>query len=263
MSISLILALAAPPAAPAAPPAPATPAPDTCTTLVITGHPSYPPVAWAAGGKIAGAAPDLVTRVARSVGVQQVESRDFGSWEKAQAAARSGAADVIFGIYRTEERKEFLDYLEPPFMTDPVAIVVRKGAAFRFAGWNDLKGKKGVTNAGESFGDRFDTFLARELDVTRAPGVDRVFAALLDGKADYAIIALYPGRNLARKLGIQGKVEFLPRELVSADMFVAFSRKSSCAAGLRERFVRALQEAVRGGEVKKLLEEADLEFAGK
>ena len=246
----------------AAAPAVALAGPD-CTELVITGHPSYPPVSWSTGRRLVGAAPDLVTQVATSLGVAKVVSTSFGSWEKAQAAARSGEADVIFGIYRNDERKEFLDYVEPPFATDPVAVVVRKGAAFPFADWNDLKGKKGVTNVGESFGDRFDAFLARELTVARAPGVDRVFAALLDGKADYGIIALYPGRNLARKLGIQEKVEFLPHELVSADMFVAFSKKSRCAPGLREGFARALQAAVRGGDVKRLMEEANLEFAGK
>jgi polar amino acid transport system substrate-binding protein len=234
-----------------------------CTELVITGHPSYPPVSWSSGRKLIGAAPDLVTRIATSLGVRKVASTDFGSWEKAQAAARGGEADVIFGIYRTEERKEFLDYLEPPFMMDPVAIVVRKGTAFPFADWKDLKGKKGVTNAGESFGDRFDPFLARELTVARVPGVAAVFTALLDGKADYAIMALIPGRNLARKLAILDKVEFLSREVVSAEMFVAFSRRSRCATALREGFARALQAAVAGGELKKLLEEADLEYAGK
>jgi polar amino acid transport system substrate-binding protein len=234
-----------------------------CKELVITGHPSYPPVSWTSGRRLVGAAPDLVTRIAAALGVAKVTSTDFGSWENAQTAARGGEADVIFGIYRNEERKEFLDYVEPPFMMDPVAIVVRKGAAFPFAEWTDLKGRKGVTNAGESYGDRFDAFLARELTVARASGVERVFTTLLDGKADYAIVARFPGRNLARKLGIAGKVEFLPREVVSAEMFVAFSKRSKCAPALRDGFARALKAAVDGGQVKTLLEEAGLEFAGK
>jgi polar amino acid transport system substrate-binding protein len=167
-----------------------------CKELVITGHPSYPPVSWTSGRRLVGAAPDLVTRIAAALGVAKVTSTDFGSWENAQTAARGGEADVIFGIYRNEERKEFLDYVEPPFMMDPVAIVVRKGAAFPFAEWTDLKGRKGVTNAGESYGDRFDAFLARELTVARASGVERVFTTLLDGKADYAIVA--PGSRQRR-----------------------------------------------------------------
>ena len=118
-----------------------------CPTLVITGHPSYPPVAWAAQGKIVGAAPALVRGIATKLGVKNVVSKDFRTWEGAQDAARKGEADVIFGIYKNDARAKYLDYVEPPFMVDPVAIVVRKGEHFAFAEWSDLKGRKGVTNA--------------------------------------------------------------------------------------------------------------------
>ena len=243
-------------------PAAALAGPD-CPDLVVTGHPYYPPVAWSSGGKIVGAAPELVTGIASALGVGKVTSRDFGTWEKAQAAARNGEADVIFGIYRNDERKDFLEYVEPPFMVDPVSVVVRSGAPFPYAQWSDLKGKKGVTNVGESYGDRFDAFLGRELTVARAPGIEKVFATLLDGKADYAIVALYPGNNVARKLGITGKVEFLPRDVVSADMFVAFSKKSPCLGLLKDGFGKALRAEVEGGKVKELLRSADASFAAQ
>ena len=227
-----------------------------CTTLTITGHPSYPPVAWAAKGSIVGAAPDLVRGIASKLGVKKVVSKDFGSWEAAQAAARDGQADVIFGIYKNDARALYLDYLEPPFMADPVAVVVRKGAGFAFGEWDTLKGRKGVTNAGESYGDKFDAYMTKELTVARAPGVGKAFAALLAREADYMIVGLYPGRDEARRLRIAAKVEFLPKELVSAGMYVAFAKTSSCGA-LRARFGAELKAAVDGGAVAKLLKAAD------
>ena len=227
-----------------------------CPDLVVTGHPYYPPVAWSSGGKIVGAAPELVTGIAAALGVPKVTSKDFGTWEKAQAAARSGEADVIFGIYRNAERMDYLDYVEPPFMVDPVSVVVRAGVTFPYAQWSDLKGRKGVTNAGESYGDEFDNFMARELDVTRVPGIEKAFAAVLDGTADYAIVAFYPGRNAARKQGLTGKVVFLPKTVVNADMFVAFSRKSKCLPALKDGFAKALKAAVDGGKANALLEAA-------
>jgi polar amino acid transport system substrate-binding protein len=226
-----------------------------CPSLVITGHPAYPPVAWAAEGKIVGAAPALVSEIASSLGVKDVVSKNYGSWEDAQEAVRNGEADVIFGIYKNDERAAYLDYVEPPFMTDPVAIVVRKGAGFGFAEWQDLKGRKGVTNAGESYGDKFDAFMAKELTVARPAGVDKVFAALLVGKADYMIIGLYPGRNEAKRLGIADKLEFLPKELLSSAMYVAFSKHSQCTA-LRAGFAPAIKTAVDNGTVRELLEAA-------
>ena len=227
-----------------------------CVALVITGHPSYPPVAWAAQGKIVGAAPDLVSGIAAKLGVKDVVSKDFGSWENALGAVRGGEADVIFGIYKNDARALYLDYLEPPFMMDPVSIVVRKGAGFAFTEWNDLKSRKGVTNIGESYGDKFDAFMAKDLTVARAAGVDKAFAALLARQADYMIVGLFPGRDEARKLGLIDKVEFLPKELVSAAMYVAFSKKSKCGA-LQAGFSSGIRTAIDGGAMRQLLEAAD------
>lgn len=227
-----------------------------CATLTITGHPSYPPVAWAAQGKIAGAAPELVSAIAARLGVKNVTSKDFGSWEGAQDAARKGEADVIFGIYKNDARAQYLDYIEPPFMTDPVSIVVRRGADFAYAEWSDLKGRKGVTNAGESYGDKFDAYMKSDLTVARAAGVDKAFAALIGGQADYMIIGLYPGRVEAKRLKLADKIAFVRKELVSADMYVAFSKQSKCA-GVKAAFGAEIRRAVDGGAVRKLLEAAE------
>jgi polar amino acid transport system substrate-binding protein len=251
-SILAVLALFVPAAALAAP---------DCQELVVTGHPYYPPVAWSSGGGLAGAAPRLVTGIAESLGFTKVTTKDFGSWEKAQAAARSGEADVIVGIYKNTERMDYLEYAEPPFMVDPVSIVVRAGVAFPYERWSDLKGKKGVTSAGESYGTKFDNYMARELTVARVPGIDKAFAAVLDGNADYAIIAFYPGRDALRKQGLFGRVAFLPKTVVDADLFVAFSKKSKCLGALKDGFAKALKADVAAGKANQLLEAANQTLA--
>lgn len=228
-----------------------------CRSLVITGHPANPPLAWVADGKIVGAGPELVASIARKLGVENVISEDFGSWEKAQRAAKRGRADVIAGIYKNDERLGYLHYVEPPFMPDPVVVVVRKGEGFAFAKWEDLKARRGVTNAGESFGDRFDAFIKDELTVFRTPGVAEAFEALLEIRADYLIIGRYPGTSEARRLGIEDKVEFLPFVLETADVYVAFSKRSKCYKALASGFAAELEAAVRQGRVKALVEAAE------
>ena len=103
-----------------------------------------------------------------------------------------------------------------------------------------------MTNIGESYGDKFDAFMAKDLTVARAAGVDKAFAALLAHQADYMIIGLFPGRDEARRLGIVDKVAFLPKELVSSAMYVAFSKQSKCGA-LRTGFSAGIRTAVDGG----------------
>jgi polar amino acid transport system substrate-binding protein len=156
---------------------------------------------------------------------------------------------------RGSRLRQPLDYVEPPFMMDPVSVIVRRGEGFSYATWDDLKGRRGVTNAGESFGNAFDRFMASSLTVARAQGVDKAFDALLDKRADYLIIGLYPGRNKARKLGIAQQVTFLPKAIVSQPMYVGFSKKSKCNA-LKADFAKGLRQAVAAGRVQPLLEAA-------
>jgi polar amino acid transport system substrate-binding protein len=225
----------------------------TCQSLAITGHPAYMPVAWAEQGEIVGPAPELVSGIARKLGVRKVTSVDYGSWDKAQVAVRDGEADVIFGIYKNDERMKWLDYVEPAFMTDPVSVVVRRGEGFAFAKWEDLEGHKGVTNVGESFGDAFDSFMVSSLTITRAQGVDKAFEALVDKSADYLIVAHYPGQILARELGVATKVEFLPKEVDSFGMYVAFSKQSNCN-GLKADFAELLREELEAGSFTTTLD---------
>jgi polar amino acid transport system substrate-binding protein len=233
---------------------------DACESLVITGHPSYAPVAWSAKGQIVGAAADMVSAIAHKLGVKNVTSQDFGSWEKAQAAANSGEADVIFGIYKNAERMSYLNYIDPPIMLDPNSVVVRKGEAFPFAKWGDLKGRNGVTNAGESYGNQFDAFMAKELSVTRAPGIENTLDSLLNKQADYLIIGLYPGKIEVSRRGLTDKVEFLPEDINTAEMFVAFSKKSKCYESLNLGFAENIKADVEQGTVKNLLHAANRKF---
>jgi len=229
---------------------------DSCRSLVITGHPTYRPIAWEAKGKIVGAAPELVTAIAKELGVKTVISKSFGTWAKAQEAAGKGEADIIFGIYKNDERMGYLNYMETPFMRDPVVIAVRKGEAFPFEKWDDLKGKKGVTNEGESYGNEFDDFMNKNLVVERVRGIDRAFQELMDKKADYMIVGKYPGYNELKKLRASSKVEFLQQELSSFDMYIAFAKKSKCYDALKEGFSLKLKEYKEQGKVRQLLEKA-------
>ena len=224
-----------------------------CAKITATGHPQYPVIAFKDGDAIVGAAPMLVEAIAKKLNVP-LESKAMGSWADAQAATRDGKADMIFGIYFNDERAQYLDYVQPAFMYDDVGVFVLKGKGFEFKG-QDLIGKKGVTNEGESYGNDFDAFMKAKLDVTRTAGIDEAFKQLLDGKADYLIAGYYPGLAAAAKGGVKDKVEVLDQALVTAEMFVAFSKKSPCA-GSAEKFGQGIAEMTTDGSFDKMLTEA-------
>jgi polar amino acid transport system substrate-binding protein len=225
-----------------------------CAKITATGHSQYPVIAFKEADAIAGAAPMLVEAIAKQLNIP-LQSKSMGSWADAQAAARDGKADMIFGIYHNDERAQYLDYVQPAFMFDDVAVFVAKGKAFPFEGQDDLIGKKGVTNEGESYGNAFDAFMKDKLNVARTNGIDEAFNALLSGKADYLIAGYYPGLAEAAKAGVKDKVEVLDQALLTAEMFVAFSKKSPCAA-MADKFGQAITEMTTDGRFDTMLTDA-------
>jgi polar amino acid transport system substrate-binding protein len=232
----------------------ATFAADECTKITATGHPQYPVIAYRDGDNIVGAAASLVEAIGKEINVP-VESKYMGTWEDAQAAARDGKADMIFGIYYNDERATYLDYVQPAFTYDDVAVFVVKGKEFPFKDKSDLIGKKGVTNQGESYGTEFDAFMKDKLDVARAAGIYAAFKDLLDGKVDYLIAGYYPGGAEASKEGIKGKVVALDQALLSQEMFVAFSKKSPCRS-LADKFGQQITVMTTNGSYDKMVTEA-------
>jgi len=227
---------------------------DACTKITATGHPQYPAIAYKDGDKIAGAAPTLVEAIAKDLKVP-LESKFMGTWEEAQAAARDGKADMIFGIYYNDERAKYLDYVQPAFMYDEVVVFVAKGKGFTYTGENDLIGKKGVTNQGESYGTEFDAFIKDKLNVARANGIDAAFKDLLAGNADYLIAGYYSGLAEAAKDGIKDKIEALSPAILEAEMFVAFSKKSPCKS-LAPKFGQEITEMTTDGRFDTMLQDA-------
>jgi len=227
---------------------------DECTKITATGHRYYPVIAYRDGDKIVGAAPTLVETIAKKLNIP-LESNFMGNWADAQGAARDGKADMIYGIYYNDERAKYLDYVQPAFIYDDVAIFVVKGKEFPFTDKNDLIGKKGVTNRGESYGNEFDAFMKEKLDVARANGIDAAFKDLLEGKADYLIAGYYPGLAEAAREGVKDKVGPLEQALLSQEMFVAFSKKSPCKS-LAAKFGQGITELTTNDSYQKMMDAA-------
>ena len=224
---------------------------DTCTKIVSTGHPQYPAIAFKEGDSIKGAAPALVKAIAKNLNIP-LESKYMGNWSEAQAAARDGKADMIVGVYFNDDRAKYLDYVKPAFVFDPVVAFVAKDKKFPYKGKKDLIGKKGATNKGESYGTKFDAFMKDKLTVARTDGLEDAFKDLVAGKVDYVLAGYYPGDAKLSRMGIDDKVEALEPALLSAEMFLAFSKKSPCAS-MASKFGQGITELTTDGSFNKML----------
>ncbi|MGB0057104.1 MAG: transporter substrate-binding domain-containing protein, partial [Methyloceanibacter sp.] len=134
-------------------------------------------------------------------------------------------------------------------------IFVAKGKSFAYKGQDDLIGKKGVTNEGESYGTDFDAFIKDKLTVARADGIDAAFKELLAGNADYLIAGYYSGLAEAAKDGVKDQVEALSPTILEAEMFIAFSKKSPCRS-LAPGFSQGITEMTTDGRFDTILQDA-------
>ncbi|HEY8322367.1 MAG TPA: ABC transporter substrate-binding protein [Candidatus Baltobacteraceae bacterium] len=221
-------------------------APQTCTKLVLTAHPTYPPVAWASGGTLRGGGIDVVRRLAKDAGVPIVVV-DEGSWEAAQAAVKSGKADAIVGLYLTHARLPFFDYVRPAIAPDPSAVVVRAGEPFVYKNWQSLIGKKGAASKGEAYGHAFDAFMRERLTVRQVTGFDGVYAALLDKRADYGLVGYY-----AAVTGAPPTIRIAEKNFVTEGLYLAFGKHSPCGARLATAFSKDIVRLQRAGVVDGL-----------
>src|SRR5579862_5427873 len=220
--------------------------PVTCTGFVLTGHPSYPPVAWQTGNTLTGGGIDVVRRLALASRVK-MRVLAAGTWDDAQQAVRDGRADAIVGIYKTTQREAYFTYLSPALAPDPSAVVIRTGETFVYKNWNSLIGKRGVVGAGESYGSAFDAFLAAKLTTYRVPTLDDVFARVLAGKAQYGLSGYYTALTSA-----PSGIAFATKDFVTEGLHLAFGKQSPCLPALASSFSAGIAQMKADGTIDRI-----------
>ena len=191
--------------------------------LLVTGNPEAPPIVWEKSGTLVGVGPEAAARILGDMHVPFIIKKT-GNWQQVQEKAENGTVDLIVSAYRNKKRENYMAY-SAPYLKSPVVIAVRKGNKFPFTSWDALVGKKGVANTGESFGERFDTFIREKLDVSYMP-YERAFEMMKLGTADYLIIDLYPAIIYSKLLNVEDKIEFLDNPATVQQFHMTVAKKS-------------------------------------
>ena len=91
------------------------------------------------------------------------------------------------------------------------------------------------------------------ITVTRVDGLQPAFQALLSGTADYVIAPYYPGTAEVAQQDKGDKIVSLEPPLLSEELFIAFSKKSPCAA-LAEKFGAGITQMTEDGRLGELVD---------
>lgn len=228
--------------------------------LVISCHPDYPPVMFVKGQQPMGIAIDVATEILGHLEVP-FELVSSGPWNRVQQSARLGKIDMIAGIYHNSERAEYLNY-SLPFMEDPTVIFVWRGKEFPFNSLEDLIGKNGTSNLGESFGSKVDSFLEKNVKMQRVVKNEMNFRLLELGRADFFIFGLYPGRIQALQYGYNDKVKPLMKPAITENYYLALSKKSPYS-NLIPKINEYIKKNITPKKIRKLNEENVRKYIGR
>lgn len=237
-----------------------------CERIVVTGNAQYPPVLWVDPEdpkRLTGAAVELLEKVLDGSGIH-VEALHVGPWSRAQEEVRSGRVDMLAGAFLTPPRLGDMDYVHPPYMEVPSVIFVKRGKAFPYGGWDDLRGKRGSSLVNNSFGDSFDTYAADHLDIRMVPSIQQSFELLVRERVDYVIYERHQGLALAAQLGIRDQLDIIEGSLITEALYFTVSHNSACnSPALRAALAQGMHRLAGQGEPRKLLEKYRVIWEGQ
>ena len=223
--------------------------PISAQKFIASGNPYAPPVVWEENKKLAGVAPDLVKEIFTDLSLPYAV-RVLSDWERVQQAAQKGEIDLIMSAYRNHEREKYLNF-SIPYLPEQTVIVVEKGREFNFSSWDALKGKKGVSGIGESYGQKFDSYSAENLDISYYR-LERAIETLNLGKADYLIIDLYTALIYARLLQGEDSITILDPPVTTENFHLAVTKESPLNAHL-DAINKKLEEKIAAGKINELV----------
>jgi polar amino acid transport system substrate-binding protein len=220
---------------------------NACDHLTATGNAEYPPYLWRDPHnphQLIGANADLIKHLGTLLGLE-IEVVYGGPWSRAQEEVRSGRVDMLAGYFLTTDRERTLDFVRPAFLFTSSMIWVRQNDGFPFHGWSDLVGRSGGTLVNNSYGQAFDDYAKANLSLEAVPTASQAFQKLILKRNDFVIFEQFPGRALAKKLGMDTAVEPLEPPISSEGLYLALSRNAQCIhPALRNRINDEMQKIV-------------------
>lgn len=219
--------------------------------VVVSGHPGFAPFCFQQGEAVDGILPEIARRLLQSLSLP-AQFTALGPWARVQQAAQQGQADLLAGLYDSPERREYLDFLNPPVMANEVVVVVRRGQAFAYRRWEDLLDRRLGRVHGDRYQEGFERFLEQQreriaVDVALSPELN--FRKLLLGRVDAVIYSRWVSERLSRQLGLHQDLEFLPVPVFTGQLHLAVARRSAQLLALKPRLEAQLRDLLRDGSL--------------
>lgn len=218
--------------------------------LLACGHPSYPPVSWHSRGELVGLAPQVVRQLIGELGYE-VRLLALGNWKRCLLEVRQGRVDIVVAAYRTREREAWMAFSDEALVADPILLFAHRDKPIRFRQWDELRGLTVGLLLGDSFGERFDRFAERHLNIEWVSGGEQNFIKLAQGRIEFMPVGLYTWTLQNQRYGYDQVIVRQPGELVTEHYHIGVRRDPALLA-LLPQIDRRLRELRADGSLQRL-----------
>lgn len=234
-----------------------------CTSLTASGNSEYPPFLWRetpTSIDLNGVNRFIMDELSRRINIP-IKLIHVGPWSRAQGEVKSGRVDLMAGAFYTNERADYMDYFTPVMLHTNSVVWQRKDKMFPFNKKEDLVDKWGVTVINNSFGQEFDQYSQRNLNVLTVASLSQALRMLAADRVDYVLYEKNPAHAYATMLGLSDAIVPVMPYISSEGLYLTMSKKSPCNLdSIKHQIAIALQEMERDGFTEQAVLDGVLEW---
>lgn len=235
-----------------------------CQSIRASGNAEYPPYLWRTENSLylSGAIKFLLDELATEINTD-IELIYSGPWGRVQEDVAAGRIDMIAGAFFTLPRTHYMDYIYPEMLQTKTAVWTNEKNHFQYAKWDDLQSYHGVTVLNNSFGQEFDEYAKRYLNIEEVASLEQGLRMLSGARVDYLLYEENPGKAYAKKLNINN-LHVQPIAITRQKLYLTMSKQSPCnTTEVRKKISQALTNFTEQERIADLLKRAHESWASK
>lgn len=222
----------------------------TCQSLTASGNSEYPPFLWRDSPnstELYGVNRLIIDELSRRINIS-IKLIHVGPWSRAQSEVKSGRVDLMAGAFYTNERADYMDYFTPVLLHTTSVVWQSKDKPFPYNDKEDLVGKWGVTVINNSFGQEFDQYAQRNLNILEVASLSQALRMLAADRVDYVLYEKSPAQAYATMLGLENSVVPVTPYISREGLYLTMSKKSPCNTdSVKLKIAVALQSMKQDG----------------
>jgi len=224
----------------------------TATNQLEFATDEYPPFEFAENGQIKGISTEIVNEAFKRMGIKIVIKTY--PWARAMDMVKNGEVDGIFSVFKTPERKAFIDF-PTPLVADVQSLFVLKDSDLKFDGDLSKLNQESIASVtGYSYGEKFDTAVKNGvIKLESTADITSNFEKLLSKRVNIYVESKYSGIYILKKMGKLDQVKALSPDVNSPYGYLGFS-KSKKHTELIAKFNTVLEQMKNDGTTQKIID---------